>query len=354
MSVGRLWRKGGNLVNDAKGLLDALACDERVPTDVRVSRIINATSLFCGILAAQPLPFADMFVLTPIQVAMVTYIAKAMGMPLSESGAREVITTVLGVVGWGFIAQHGIIGLYKLGVPYLGAISTIPLVYAATYAIGYGSKAVLEARANGVSLSKDAIEAIRRSAFEEGKRAVQHFCVDALKQQLAYYQQLTDEMKNEPVANSEIQDRVFAAFEEAKYEIDIMSPWANFRVASGLRSHMERALHRGVTIKILYGLHEKSDRARERLNRTTEVIETMRIWFRPYGDRFRARDIAQTRNPSGTHVKLLICDESYYLLGSYNFLSFDGDYQDGGREEIVELSRNVELLRHYRRLYFSF
>ena len=138
--------------------------------------------------------------------------------------------------------------------------------------------------------------------------------MDALKQQLAYYQQLTDEMKNEPVANSEIQDRVFAAFEEAKYEIDIMSPWANFRVASGLRSHMERALHRGVTIKILYGLHEKSDRARERLNRTTEVIETMRIWFRPYGDRFRARDIAQTRNPSGTHVKLLICDESYYVM----------------------------------------
>jgi uncharacterized protein (DUF697 family) len=351
---GRLLRKGRDLVTDARRLLDDLVSDERVPSDVRVSRIIHATSLFCGVVAAQPLPFADIFILTPIQVVMVTYIAKAMGTPLNESDARDVITTVLGVVGWGLLAQHGVIGLYKLGVPYLGAISTVPLVYAATYAIGCGSKAVLEARAKGVSLSRERIENIRRSAFEEGKRVAEGLSLRAMKQRLDQYRQMVNELKNQPLSNSEIPNWMLYALRQAKNEIDIMSPWANRRVANGLRSDMEKALDRGVTLKILYGLHERSDQQKERLNRTTQVIEEMRIWFRPYGGLFRARDIAETHNPSGTHGKLFICDESFYLLGSFNFLSFDGDYEDGGREEIAEMSRDIDLLRWYRKRYFSF
>ena len=58
------------------------------------------TALLCAIIAVQPLPFADVIVLTPIQVGMVTAMSRVLGDPVGDSGAKEIIAHVLGVVGW--------------------------------------------------------------------------------------------------------------------------------------------------------------------------------------------------------------------------------------------------------------
>ena len=59
--------------------------DTTLSTDQRVSRIIHATGAICGVLATQPLPFADIVILTPIQIVMVMNIGKVYGFSLNKN-----------------------------------------------------------------------------------------------------------------------------------------------------------------------------------------------------------------------------------------------------------------------------
>lgn len=52
--------------------------------DQKVNQIIIVFSSICAGVAIQPIPFADVFVLTPIQAYMGTRISAIRGMPLSE------------------------------------------------------------------------------------------------------------------------------------------------------------------------------------------------------------------------------------------------------------------------------
>ncbi|MBC8255694.1 MAG: hypothetical protein H8E85_00090 [Candidatus Marinimicrobia bacterium] len=104
--------------------------------DEKVLRIIKTFAAGCAGFAVQPIPFADFFVLTPIQAYMGSRIGAIRGMPISESKATEIFKEIAGVVGLGLLAQQLVIGLYKTFIPFLGAITTIPLVFGLTYAMG--------------------------------------------------------------------------------------------------------------------------------------------------------------------------------------------------------------------------
>ena len=55
-----------------------------------------------------------------------------------------------------------------------------------------------------------------------------------------------------------------------------------------------------------------------------------------------------------THDKFIFCDDEYYLEGSFNLLSFDGDYsRKDQRHEHMTLSYDKELLQRYKAEYFS-
>ena len=99
-------------------------------------KIIKIFSTTCAAIATQPIPFADFFILTPIQAFMGTKIASIRGFPISESKAKEIIKELSSVIGMGFLAQQFIISGYKTFIPYLGAFTTIPMVYGMTYAMG--------------------------------------------------------------------------------------------------------------------------------------------------------------------------------------------------------------------------
>lgn len=101
----------------------------------KISRIQHATCAVCAGVAVQPIPFADIFILTPIQAIGAVKIAHIHGMKLSESEATTVLKELGGLVGMGVAAQQFAIGLYKTILPFFGAVTTIPLVYGLTYAI---------------------------------------------------------------------------------------------------------------------------------------------------------------------------------------------------------------------------
>jgi uncharacterized protein (DUF697 family) len=154
---------------ELSSLLNNLVDDPSIPLEKKAQLIIHSTSLICALVAVQPLPFADLFVLTPIQVVMITYLSRAMGNPVGDNGAKEIISYLAGVVGWGVLAQQAILGLYKTILPYAGGFTTIPLVYAATFGLGMAAKTVLEARQNDKKLTDDEIKRISKEATKKAK-----------------------------------------------------------------------------------------------------------------------------------------------------------------------------------------
>lgn len=134
--------------------------------DEKVRRIIATTSVICAGVAIQPIPFADMPVLTSIQGVMGWKIAQVRGVPVNPRDLPGLIRYVGGVAGLGWAAQHMVIGLYKLGLPAAGAITTVPLVGGLTYGIGRLMDVYFTARASGRQPDSAAL----RAAFREGKR----------------------------------------------------------------------------------------------------------------------------------------------------------------------------------------
>lgn len=158
--------------------------------------------------------------------------------------------------------------------------------------------------------------------------------------------------KRSPLKNEEIRkllEDTFLSF--AKQEICLIAPWVTNRASFDL---MEAALKRGVTVKVLYGIQDgkggsASSESEKRMAWTRENIEALRTRFSSYGTLFRAKE-------GNTHAKLLIADDSYYYIGSYNLLSFRGEYEQKAslRDEIGDYSEDAEMIRFYKRTYFDF
>ncbi len=149
--------------------------------------------------------------------------------------------------------------------------------------------------------------------------------------------------------NEEIRKMFLRSFIIVQDELDIISPWMNFRVVNeALINLMEVALRRGVKIRIIYGLLPNVDEYdRARSDRSDMVARRLKERLAVYGDAFRV-----TRD--NIHYKLVLCDEKFKLEGGYNYLSFTGDYTDPNtRREGSPFGRDVAEIRFLRKEYFS-
>jgi len=136
----------------------------------KVTQITHITCATCAGVAIQPIPFADIFILTPIQAYMGTRIAAIRGVPVSESEASDIIKEILGVIGMGVAAQQIAIGLLKTILPGLGGFTTIPLVYGLSYAIMNVMDAYFVAKASSRRLTESEIKALWNKAKTEGEQ----------------------------------------------------------------------------------------------------------------------------------------------------------------------------------------
>jgi uncharacterized protein (DUF697 family) len=138
--------------------------------DDKVSQIINVFGVFCAGIAVQPIPFGDIFVITPIQAFMGSRIAAIRGMPISEATATTLLKELSGVVGLGMLAQQVVLGLYKVGLPFLGGFMSIPLVYGLTYGIGRVMDEYCRRKVRGQKISDKELRDIFNQARTKGKR----------------------------------------------------------------------------------------------------------------------------------------------------------------------------------------
>ena len=136
--------------------------------DEKVLKIIKLFSSGCAALAAQPLPFFDIYVLTPTQALMGSRIAAIRGIPVSQKNATEIIKEIIGVVFLGFLARHLVISAYKF-IPYWGIITTIPVVFSMTYAMGRTMDSYFIQKKKNAVFNKEEINKIWKEMMKEGK-----------------------------------------------------------------------------------------------------------------------------------------------------------------------------------------
>jgi uncharacterized protein (DUF697 family) len=139
-------------------------------TEQKVKQITHITCAACAGIAIQPIPFADIFILTPIQAYMGSRIAAIRGVPISESEASTLIKEILGVIGMGFMAQQIAIAIWKTLIPGAGGFMTIPIVYGLSYAIMRVMDAYLVAKAQNKKLTESEIKVLWRNAKREGEQ----------------------------------------------------------------------------------------------------------------------------------------------------------------------------------------
>ena len=138
--------------------------------DAKADRVIHIFSVTCAGVAVQPIPFADIFVLTPIQMYLAERLAAVRGVPLSESSLKEIMTDLAKVIGLGMLAQQAALGLYKVGLPFLAGFTTIPLVYGLTYAIGKTLDYLVIQRMKGRKIDVEQLKNQWRQAKKEGRK----------------------------------------------------------------------------------------------------------------------------------------------------------------------------------------
>ena len=281
-----------------------------ISKEEKISQIINIFAVICAGIAVQPIPFADIVILTPIQVYMGTRIAAIHGIPVSESKVQVIIKEFAGTVGLGFLAQQLAIGAYKTFIPFLGAVTTIPMVYGLTYAIGKVMDVYFAAKAQGKELSKEEIKQTwrreKKAGEEKGKAATEEVKQEAQK-----------ETKIKNITGEQHLQELDMAISTATKSLCILSGWVRNAVVTPVRvSNLEKSVQRGVKIYIGYGYQ-----FRGQPNNSDPYAETLLFELQKScpNQVFIAK--------FSCHEKILVKDCEYFIIGSNNWLanSFRGD-----------------------------
>jgi uncharacterized protein (DUF697 family)/predicted GTPase len=127
-------------------------------------RYILPFSIAAGTVAAIPLPFADLPVLTAIQVSMVGLLGKLYGQTLTRSQAGGVVSAIAG----GFVAQLVARQLIKF-IPGFGSVISASWAAAYTVALGEGACVYFGDLMGGKTPDPQQIQVVMAEAFTSAK-----------------------------------------------------------------------------------------------------------------------------------------------------------------------------------------
>lgn len=135
-------------------------------------QLSHAGATICAAIALQPIPIADVLVITPIQILLVQAIGRVYGVPLSPKTALEIATNI----GLGIVLQQIFIALVKAGLPLMGGLIVSTYVYTATFYMGKAAQIYFE---KGRPLNKQELEQIQNTRSRAEERLKE---LDQLKQ----------------------------------------------------------------------------------------------------------------------------------------------------------------------------
>lgn len=154
----------------------------------------------------------------------------------------------------------------------------------------------------------------------------------------------------EIIKNEKIREKLEEAFDLATEEINIISPWINYHVINktGIKNRIYKSLKSGTKIRIKYGIKDNKYYDDDNRNENTEKI------VKELEESFPISRFNLKFKKSNTHSKILICDEKFAIIGSFNFLSFDGKYVHDTREEISAIITDSNIIKELRKMEFNF
>lgn len=166
---------------------------------------------------------------------------------------------------------------------------------------------------------------------------------ESATERIRFLEKKIDEMKNERKGADRIlstydhRPLLLDALDNAQNMVVIVSPWIK---SGGLNNEIlgriERALQRSTRVIIGYGISEKEDSDRWILQRLTDIQK------KKYGDKLLLVKL------SNTHEKVLIKDNEYMVITSFNWLSFKGDPNKGFRQETGYYTESKEAINQMK------
>jgi predicted GTPase/uncharacterized protein (DUF697 family) len=181
------FRDSGELRADERWRVDELvgALFKHLPdagrgTFVRIARVrglqeqlatdlTRATAVICTGIAALPIPIADLFPITGMQMALVAGIAWLSGRPLDKRAAAEFLGAMGANVGAAFVLREGFRALMKVITPGFGSMISGAIAFAGTMAIGAAARQYF-LRGGSIEDARRAFAEAKSAAEEEGKR----------------------------------------------------------------------------------------------------------------------------------------------------------------------------------------
>ena len=154
------------LPNEAKIEMIRISRDRQAQLHV-AQMLIKSTTAICAAIGAQPIPLADMPILTSLQVLMVSGIMYISGRERSVRAATEFIAALGAGVGAGMLLREGARAMLKF-FPGWGNIVCGMVAGAGTYAIGRAATAYF---LEGASL-KEARQTYLKSRKKRSRRAL--------------------------------------------------------------------------------------------------------------------------------------------------------------------------------------
>jgi uncharacterized protein (DUF697 family) len=123
-----------NLPNEARVEMARIAHDRVAQTEI-AQTLVKSTTAICAAIGAQPIPLADLPILTALQLMMVSGVMYISGRERSLRAATEFVTALGVNVGAGMILREGARALLKF-FPGWGNVVCGAVAGAGTYAIG--------------------------------------------------------------------------------------------------------------------------------------------------------------------------------------------------------------------------
>ncbi|MEY2576117.1 MAG: uncharacterized protein QOF80_1604 [Verrucomicrobiota bacterium] len=123
-----------NMPNEARVEMARIAHDRATQTEI-AQTLVKSTTAICAAIGAQPIPLADLPILTALQLVMVSGVMYISGRERSLRAATEFITALGVNVGAGMILREGTRALLKF-FPGWGNVVCGAVAGAGTYAIG--------------------------------------------------------------------------------------------------------------------------------------------------------------------------------------------------------------------------
>lgn len=120
----------------------------------------------------------------------------------------------------------------------------------------------------------------------------------------------------------------------AKKHIYIQSPWVRYNVLEIYKEYIQSALEKGVKITIKYGMQKRSQKDKQEIDEVAlDYLNELKAKYSNFS----------LKHGSNDHSKILIYDDEFMIVGSFNWLSFAP--RDDKRSETSTINKNKDSIK---------